>query len=77
VVKFGAEAPAGDGDGRLLLSGHPDQIREDARWLGEQGVTEIFYDVNWDPQIGSPDVDPASALARATEILDALAPAGA
>ncbi|HEX3923421.1 MAG TPA: TIGR03619 family F420-dependent LLM class oxidoreductase [Streptosporangiaceae bacterium] len=77
VVKFGAEAAGRDGDGRLLLSGHPDQIREDTRWLGEQGVTEIFYDLNWDPQIGSPDVDPESALARATQILDALAPAGA
>jgi probable F420-dependent oxidoreductase len=77
VVKFGAEAAARDGDGRLLLSGDPDQIREDTRWLGEQGVTEIFYDLNWDPRIGSPDVDPESALARATQILDALAPAGA
>ena len=77
VVKFGAEGAARDGDGRLLLSGDPDQIREDARWLGEQGVTEIFYDLNWDPQIGSPDVDPESALARATQILDALAPANA
>ena len=31
-----------------------DQIREDADWLGEQGVTELFYDLNWDPQIGTP-----------------------
>jgi probable F420-dependent oxidoreductase len=77
VVRFGAGAPVADGDGRPLLSGHPDQIREDTRWLGEQGVTEVFYDVNWDPRIGSPDVDPAAALDQATQILDALAPAGA
>jgi probable F420-dependent oxidoreductase len=75
VVRAGAEVPAGEGGGRLLLSGHPDQIREDTRWLGEQGVTEVFYDLNWDPQVGSPDVDPASATARAIELLDALAPA--
>jgi probable F420-dependent oxidoreductase len=74
VVRAGAEVP-GEGGERLLLSGHPDQIREDTRWLGEQGVTEVFYDLNWDPQVGSPDVDPASATARAMELLDALAPA--
>ena len=51
------------------------QIREDAESLADQGVTELFYDLNWDPQIGSPDADPAAATARATEILDALAPA--
>jgi len=73
VVRAGAEATAPEGD-RLLLSGRPDQIREDTRWLAGQGVTEIFYDLNWDPQVGSPDADPAAATARAAEILDALAP---
>ena len=73
VVRAGAEATAPEGD-RLLLSGRPEQIREDTRWLAGQGVTEIFYDLNWDPQVGSPDADPAAATARAAEILDALAP---
>jgi probable F420-dependent oxidoreductase len=73
VVKADAEA-TGPGGGRLLLSGRPEQIREDTRWLAGQGVTEIFYDLNWDPQVGSPDADPAAATARAAEILDALAP---
>jgi probable F420-dependent oxidoreductase len=73
VVRPGAEAAA-PGGGRLLLSGSPDQIREDTEWLGSQGVTEIFYDLNWDPLVGSPKVDPAAATARATELLDALAP---
>src|SRR6516225_2057462 len=76
VVKADAEA-TGPGGGRLLLSGRPDQIREDTRWLAGQGVTEIFYDLNWDPQVGSPDAAPASAAARAGEILDALAPVSA
>jgi probable F420-dependent oxidoreductase len=74
VVRAGAEAMAPDGGGRLILSGGFDQIRADTAWLGEQGVTELFYDLNWDPRIGSPDADFASATARATEILDALAP---
>ena len=75
VVRAGAEAEA-PGGGRQLLSGSPNQIREDTRWLEGQGVTEIFYDLNWDPLVGSPDVDPAAATARACELLDALAPAG-
>jgi probable F420-dependent oxidoreductase len=72
VVRAGAMAR--DGRGRLMLSGSFDQIRADTRWLGEHGVTEIFYDLNWDPLIGSPDADLATATARATDILDALAP---
>jgi len=75
VVRAGAEAPDPGGNGRLLLSGGHEQIRQDTRWLAGQGVTEIFYDLNWDPQVGSPDADPAAAARRAAEILEALAPA--
>ena len=53
VVQAGTEAKGLDG-GRRLLSGSYAQIREDAAWLGEQGVTELFYDLNWDPQVGPP-----------------------
>ncbi len=73
VVLAGAEA-AGPGGGRRLLSGTLAQIRADTAWLGEQGVTEVFYDLNWDPQVGSPSVSPESAAARAGEILEGLAP---
>jgi hypothetical protein len=58
----------------VLLSGGFDQIRADTQWLAEQGVTEVFYDLNWDPLVGAPDVDPAGAVARAQEILEGLAP---
>jgi probable F420-dependent oxidoreductase len=74
VVRAGAEVP-GPPDGRRLLSGSYEQIREDTRWLARQGVTELFYDLNWDPLVGSPDVGRAEATARAGTILDALAPA--
>jgi alkanesulfonate monooxygenase SsuD/methylene tetrahydromethanopterin reductase-like flavin-dependent oxidoreductase (luciferase family) len=63
----------GHNDGRLL-SGDYAKIRADTAWLGEQGVTEVFYDLNWDPEIGSPSVDATSAASRATEIMEALAP---
>lgn len=72
VVRAGpAAAPGG---GRRLLSGSYDQIRADTDWLAGRGVTEVFYDLNWDPQVGSPDADPAAAARRAAEVLDALAP---
>jgi probable F420-dependent oxidoreductase len=74
VVRAGAAVTNSDGE-RLLLSGDIEQIRSDAEWLGTHGVTELFYDLNWDPQIGSPDVAPEAAVARAEEILHALSPA--
>jgi probable F420-dependent oxidoreductase len=73
VVQAGAEAKGPDGD-RRLLSGRYGQIREDAEWLAEQGVTELFYDLNWDTQIGNPSVAAEAAAERADEILAALAP---
>jgi probable F420-dependent oxidoreductase len=73
VVLADAEEKGPDG-GRRLLSGSFAQIREDAAWLGEQGVTELFYDLNWDPQVGSPSAEPQAAAARAEHILAELAP---
>jgi len=73
VVAAGDPVAGPDG-GRRLLSGSFGQIREDAAWLGEQGVTELFYDLNWDPQVGSPSVTPEAAAERAGEILGELAP---
>jgi probable F420-dependent oxidoreductase len=73
VVRAG-EPQAGPDRQRLLLSGDIGQIRADAESLAGQGVTEIFYDLNWDQQIGSPYVDPVAATERAAELLEALAP---
>ena len=76
VVRFdpsGAGTPDPQGE-RLALSGSAGQIREDADRLAAQGVTELFYDLNWDPRIGDPAADPAGAAERAEEIIRALAP---
>jgi probable F420-dependent oxidoreductase len=73
VVRAGE--PASDaGGGRLVLSGSHAQIRADVDWLADQGVTEVFFDLNWDPRIGSPDANPAAAADRASSLLDGLAP---
>ena len=61
---------------RLRLSGSYEQIREDISWLDSCGVTEVFYDLNFDPQIGDPQADEGKAVLRASEILEALAPDG-
>jgi probable F420-dependent oxidoreductase len=74
VVRWGAPVTVPEGGGRVPLSGSFDDIRADAQWLAGQGVTELFYDLNWDPLVGAPDVDPAGAAARAQEILEGLAP---
>jgi len=66
VVRVGART------GRL--TGSYADIRADAAWLGSQGVTELYYDLNWDEAIGNPDVTHTAATTRATEIIEALAP---
>jgi probable F420-dependent oxidoreductase len=74
VVRAGPPVIGADGQ-RVLLSGDYEQIRADTRWLGEQGVSEVFYDLNWDPLIGSPEVQAVSAVARAELIMESLSPA--
>ncbi len=74
VVRWGAPVTVPEGGGRVPLSGSFDDIRADTQWLAGQGVTEVFYDLNWDPLVGAPDVDPAGAAARAQEVLEGLAP---
>lgn len=63
-----------DGE-RGPLTGSLDEIRADLADLATKGVTETFVDLNFDPEIGSPDADPDIATARALEVLEALAPA--
>src|SRR5579863_9818438 len=74
VVRPGKPAVSKRTGRRLLLSGSYEQIREDVGWLDSCGVTEVFYDLNFDPQVGDPDVADGKAVLRATEILEALAP---
>ena len=73
VVRPGEPVTSRTGE-RVLLSGSAGQIREDVAWLASQGVTEVFYDLNWDPAIGSPDAGPAEAAGRAAFLLAELAP---
>jgi probable F420-dependent oxidoreductase len=73
VARYGE--PVVGHDGRLPLSGSEHQIRADVDSLADVGVTEVFFDLNWDPRIGAPDADPAAAGNRAAELLERLKPA--
>lgn len=64
-----------DPDGRRPLSGSAEAIRADLGALRDAGVTEVFLDLNFDPQVGSPDADPRASMSRAEEVLSAFAPA--
>jgi probable F420-dependent oxidoreductase len=74
VVRAGQEAKTADSGDRVLLSGSYPQIREDTAWLESCGVTEVFYDLNWDPAVGNPSAHEGKAVLRAAEIIEALAP---
>ena len=61
---------------RAPLVGSLDDVRADLEDLAAKGVTETFVDLNFDPEIGSPDADAGQSMRRAEEILEALAPGG-
>ncbi|HEY5857511.1 MAG TPA: LLM class F420-dependent oxidoreductase [Aldersonia sp.] len=62
------------GQRRKALSGSYDEIRADLERIADAGMDEVFVDLNFDPAVGNPDVDPAAAMTRAREVLEALAP---
>jgi probable F420-dependent oxidoreductase len=76
AVREGAPVTSPVTGDRRLLSGSFEQIREDTAWLESCGVTEVFYDMNWDPLVGDPAADEGRAVLRASEVLEALAPEG-
>lgn len=62
------------GPDRRPLTGTLEEIRSDFGALEAQGVTELFVDLNFDPEIGHPDADPGESMRRAEDALVALAP---
>ncbi|GGQ10015.1 LLM class F420-dependent oxidoreductase [Streptosporangium pseudovulgare] len=63
-----------DGPGRTPMTGSFEEIRRDVDRLEAKGVTDVFHDLNFDPEIGSPDADPVESMRRAEAALEALAP---
>jgi probable F420-dependent oxidoreductase len=75
-LRFVARAVVLDGPRTRPLTGPLHQVRDDLAGLAEQGLTDVFVDLNFDPAIGNPAADPAAALDRADAVLEALAPPG-
>lgn len=72
VIRGVTQVRTADGE---ALTGSYEKIRRDVEALADKGVTEVFHDLNFDPEIGNPDADPRESMRRAEEALDALAPA--
>ena len=60
---------------RAPFRGSAEQVRDDLAELRSRGVTEVLVDLNLDPRVGSPDVDPDAATELAEHTLRLLAPA--
>ena len=60
---------------RRPLTGSYDEIRADFDDIAAQGVTELFVDLNFDPELTGPEADPRDSMLRAREALQAFAPA--
>ncbi|MFI1386260.1 TIGR03619 family F420-dependent LLM class oxidoreductase [Embleya sp. NPDC020886] len=65
--------PDGTG-GQSPLGGPAAKIRDDVAALADTGLTEVFLDPNFDPEVGSPDADAEQARDRVELLLDELAP---
>lgn len=72
LVDLVDEAPGGQ---RRPLQGTREQVLADLAGLRSQGVTEVFFDLNFSPRVGSPDVDAGEAVAHAEHVLHSFAPA--
>ena len=63
-----------DNDEEQALSGTVEKIKRDFEAYAQAGATELFIDLNFDEQIGSPAADPAESMRRAHAALEAFAP---
>jgi hypothetical protein len=65
---------ADPGSPRRPLQGTREQVLGDLIALRAQGVTEVFFDLNFSQRVNSPDVDAGAAHAYVDRVLDAFAP---
>jgi len=63
-----------DRDEEQQFTGTVEKIKQDFADYAAAGATELFVDLNFDEQIGSPDVDAGASMRRAHEALEAFAP---
>jgi probable F420-dependent oxidoreductase len=66
--------PRAQEDSPQQFTGTLNKIKKDVADYAAAGATELFVDLNFDEQIGNPEVDPAESMRRAHEALEAFAP---
>jgi probable F420-dependent oxidoreductase len=69
-----SDDPLPDDADRRPLWGSLDQIRADVARYRDLGVDELFFELNFDPSIGSRTADPKASMATALHLLEELAP---
>jgi alkanesulfonate monooxygenase SsuD/methylene tetrahydromethanopterin reductase-like flavin-dependent oxidoreductase (luciferase family) len=79
IIKLSAEAAGRDPEALRFITRKPmigslDETRADLARLEEAGVTEAFLDLNFNPEVGSPDADPARSLDLAERVLEEFSP---
>jgi probable F420-dependent oxidoreductase len=63
-----------DHDDDPTMTGTEEKIAADLAGYEAAGTSEVFLDLNFDEQIGSPDADPARSMATAHRVLERFAP---
>lgn len=63
-----------DHDEDQQFTGTIEKVKRDFVDYAAAGTTELFVDLNFDEQIGSPDADPTESMRRAHAALEAFAP---
>ena len=61
-----------EGDDRRPLWGSLDQVRADVDRYRDAGLDELFFELNFDPSIGSVDADPKASMETALHLLETL-----
>lgn len=74
IVRGSVRVRDNNDDDDAPLTGTIDKIRRDIETYASYGVTELFVDLNFDEQIGTPDADAAESMRRAHEALEAFYP---
>jgi probable F420-dependent oxidoreductase len=79
IIKLAAEGADRDPEQLRFVTRKPmvgsfEQTRADLGQLEEAGVTEVFLDLNFNPEVGSPDADPARSLELAERVMEEFSP---
>ncbi|MCW2493423.1 MAG: family F420-dependent class oxidoreductase [Frankiales bacterium] len=66
-----------DASNRRPLHGTARQIKDDLSRLADQGVTEVFLDLNFVASVGDPKADPVASMQYGVKVLETFAPRAA